>query len=182
VRKIQTSKQEQVINHLKKTYSNYKLTSHIDFGRLTEPKVFPYMNKARIYNETSKAILQAFEDIQLVYYRLPLSYRTKIIADGRFHRLFTDDIFPALREKEQKKKPIDDATKYQSYTIYHTMFAIGIEGLIRSMPTGFQNYLMDQIKPLMSLMMSITDFYRSTTGKKDIPYPYEIPGIIEYKF
>ena len=62
------------------------------------------------------------------------------------------------------------------------MFTIGIEGLIRSMPTGFQNHLVNQIKPLMQLMDSIANFYRSTTGREDIPYPYEMPGTFDIKF
>jgi len=180
VRKRQGSKQEAVLEQLKKTYSEYKLTNILTLARLREPKIFPYSNKIRIYNEVSKKIIQSFNDIQVAYSTLPLSYRNKIVANPAFHRLFTDEIFPSLRKKEQKKKSTEESNDYESFIIYQTMFSIGLEGLIKNMPTGFQNYLSNQIKPLMQLMESITFFYRNTTGKKDIPYPYQIPESIDY--
>lgn len=175
MRKRQNAKQEKELDNLKETFSEYKLTNYLDLARLRISKTFPYENKPRIYREVSKSILQSFEDMQLIFHFLPLSYRTKIIADSRFHRLLTEQIFPSLKQKEQKIDKDSESTKYESYVIYQSMFTIGIEGLIRSMPTGFQNYLLNQITPLMQLMESITLFYRSTTGKKDIPHPYGIP-------
>jgi len=175
LRKRQNAKQEKELGYLKQTFSEYKLTNYLDLARLRVSGDFPYENKPRIYREVSKSILQSFEDMQLVFHHLPLSYRTKIIADNRFQRLLTEQIFPSLKQKEQKIDKDYESTKYESYVIYQSMFAIGIEGLIRSMPTGFQSYLLSQITPLMQLMDSITFFYRSTTGKKDVPYPYGIP-------
>jgi len=181
VRKGQTAKQENKLIQLKETFPRYKLTNYRSLARLRLSKDFPYANQPRIYNEVSKAIDQAFQDIASVFHYLPLSYRTKILAQSSFHRLFTDEVFPSLKEKEQKKKQTDEATEYESYIIYQTMFAIGIEGLIRKMPTGFQNHLMKQITPVMQLMDSITTFYRNTTGKKDIPNPYVIPDTLDYR-
>jgi len=175
LRKRQNAKQEKELDNLKETFSEYKLTNYLDLARLRISKTFPYENKPRIYREVSKSILQSFEDMQLIFHFLPLSYQTKIIADSRFSRLLTDQIFPALKQKEQKLSKDLESNKYESYAMHQSLFSIGIEGLIKSMPTGFQNYLLDQITPLMQLMDSITFFYRSTTGKKDIPYPYTIP-------
>jgi len=182
LRKRQNAKQEKELVNLKETFSEYKLTNHLDLARLRISQTFPYENKPRIYREVSKSILQSFEDMQLVFHHLPLSYRIKIIADSRFNRLLTDQIFPALKQKEQKIDKYSESTKYESYSIYQSLFSIGIEGLIKSMPTGFQNYLLDQITPLMQLMDSITFFYRNTTGKKDIPYPYGIPETANVRY
>jgi len=182
VRKIHTAKQEKIIEDLKKTFSTYTLTSYPNLARLRHSKEFPYGNKARLFNDVSKDIQQLFRDVSAIFHYLPLSYRTKIIASSAFYRLFTDQIFPSLQEKERKtKKLTDTAEKYESFIMYQSLFTLGIEGLIRAMPTEFQNYLITEIKPIMKLMESITSFYRKSTGKKDIPYPYVMPDTLDYK-
>ena len=45
------------------------------------------------------------------------------------------------------------------------MFNIGLEGLIKSMPQEFQNYISSQLKPMFELMQSISRF----TGTQ-VPY------------
>jgi len=182
MRKRQTAKQEKILNNIKKTYSAFKLMSHNDLARLQYPNDFPTSNESRFYRSVSKQILKFLEEIRIAYHNLPPSYQMKINADKQFRLLFTEEIFPSLKKEELKKKKAgDDATTYDSYVLYQSFFNIAIEGLIRSMPTGFQSYLLNEIKPLMYLMDSITTFYRQTMKKEHIPYPYEIPGIYEYK-
>lgn len=181
MRKILTGKQIKIINQLEKTFPTYTLTTYPNLARLRHSKEFPYGNKARLFNDVSNDIEQLFRDVSAVYHYMPLSYRTRIIASSAFYRLFTDQIFPSLKEKERKKKPTEKAEMYESFIMYQNFFTIGIEGLIRTMPTEFQNYLTKEIKPIMQLMESITSFYRKATGKKDIPYPYVIPDTLDYK-
>ena len=102
MRKRQNAKQEKELDNLKKTYSKYKLTSHLDLARLEISETFPYKNKPRVYKDVTDSILQLFEDIQIVFHHLPLSYKTKIIADSNFNRLLENYIFPTLKQKEQK--------------------------------------------------------------------------------
>ena len=181
MRKRQTAKQENILNNLKKTYNTYELLTALELGHLQHPKNFPISNESRFYRYVSNRIIKYLEEVRIGYHDLPASYKTKIIANKQFRLLFTEEIFPSIKKEELKKKKAgEDAVTYDSYIMYQSFFNIGIEGLIRSMPTGFQNYLLDQITPLMRLMDSITFFYRSTTGKKDIPFPYEIPETIEY--
>ena len=176
MRKGQTANQEKELEILKVTFPDFKLTTYTNLGRLRKSKVFPYSHKSRLCNEITNKILQFFEDLNSVFLQLPESYRLKIISDSRFNSILHDDVLRTLKYKESRaKKPTEKAEQYQSYLIASNLFTIGFENLIRSMPTEFQNYLLREVTPLMEFMQSIADFYRRTTGRLDIPYPYTIP-------
>ena len=183
MRKGLSTKQEGKLDDLKKTFPVYKLTSHLNLARLRLAKDFPYEQQSRLCREVTQNILQYFRDFQVVYHHLPLSYRLKIISDDSFNRCFTDDVIPTLKSKERKsKKPADKAESYESYVMSANLFTIGLENLINSMPTEFQSYLIREVTPLMQLMHSIASFYRKTTGKQDIPFPYTIPDTIPVRY
>jgi len=176
MRKGLTAQQEKELVKLKQTYPTFKLTSYTNLGRLRKPSVFPYSHKSRLCNEITNEILQSFQDVNAIFLQLPESYRLKIISDYRFNRILTDNVLRVLKHKESRsKKPTEKAEQYESYVIASNLFSIGLENLIRSMPTEFQNYLLREVTPLMEFMQSIADFYRRVTGRFDIPYPYVIP-------
>ena len=58
------------------------------------------------------------------------------------------------------------------------LFSIGIEGLLRTMPSDFHNYLATQLKPVFSLMQSISMYSYDVTGSKKVPY-IKIPKILQ---
>ena len=56
--------------------------------------------------------------------------------------------------------------------MYYNFFNFGIEGLIKSMPEEFRFTLEDQIRPIIALMQSITDFAVKANPKRKVPFVY----------
>jgi len=167
MKKRLTSKQEKIFNDIKKTYPNLTLIKPIEFARLFYPNDFPFENKPRLYREVTEKVIQFFDDYHYATRQLPTSYKVKILTS----RGYDDCIQSIIRDMTyvNKKQKSEEPDKRISFMMYHNIFNIGIEGLIKSMPEVFRNTLQDQIRPVLLLMQSITQFTLQSSSKKKVP-------------
>jgi hypothetical protein len=178
LKKRQNAKQVQVLEYIEKTFPKPNITSPRNIARLREPTHFPYKHKPRLYKEVTKDILKAFHELNGYFYYLPLSYRIKIINDTNFMRFFEDEVIKGTLKQKDAKENDDDVEKQDSYQLYMNLFSIGIEGLLRTMPSDFHNHLATQLKPIFSLMQSISLYSNDITGSKKVPL-IKIPEILQ---
>ena len=94
----------------------------------------------------------------------------KVFQSTEFTRFVTEQWLVTLdandvQISEQKKAGEYNASQDLSYQNYLNLFNIGLEGLIKTMPEEFQNYISNQLKPMFKLMQSIAKF-----AGKDVPY------------
>lgn len=175
---IRNSKQEQILNNIKKTYPEPNITSQRNIAKLREPKHFPYKNKPRLYDEVVCDILKAFHELNGYFYYLPLSYRIKIINDPDFLRFLEEGILEDTLKKKDSKEDFDNLAKQESFQLYSNLFNIGIEGLFRTMPSEFHSHLASQLKPIFSLMQSISLYSQDVTGSKKVVH-IKAPKILQ---
>ena len=178
LKKRQNTKQIQVLEFIEKTFPKPNITSPRNIARLREPDHFPYKHKPRLYKEVTADILKVFHELNGYFYHLPLSYRLKIVNDDDFMRFLEDEIIKGTLKQKDSKEEHDDATKQDSFQLYMNLFSIGIEGLLRTMPSDFHNHLATQLKPIFSLMQSISMYSNDITNSKKVPY-IKIPEILQ---
>ncbi len=172
--KIQRLSLEKELDNIKNTYPKMKLIKPEEFGRLWKPDTFPYPNKNRLYREVSDKIIQSLLDFHYAFFKLPDSYKSEILLSPEFSTVMTN-VFSAgqiekLRiEEEYPKLPNEEPDNTFSTDLYQKFFNIGLEGLIKTMPQDFRPYLIEQIKPLMMLMLSISRFSKTAKSKERVP-------------
>jgi len=168
--KIQKHTQDPVVAWLKDTHPEFRTTKRINLLRLREPKKFPYENKVRLHNEVTKDLIEVFSELNTYFYYLPVKNRMKVFQSREFTRFVTEQWLVTLdandvQISEQKKSGEYNASQDLAYQNYLNLFNIGLEGLIKTMPEEFQNYISSQLKPMFKLMQSIAKF-----AGKDVPY------------
>ena len=168
--KIQKYTQDPVIVWLKDTHPEFRTTKRINLLRLREPKKYPYENKVRLHNDVTKDLIEVFSELNTYFYYLPVKNRMKVFQSTEFTRFVTEQWLVTLHANdvqvaEHKKAGKYNASEDLSYQNYLNLFNIGLEGLIKTMPEEFQNYISSQLKPMFKLMQSIAKFAR-----QDVPY------------
>ena len=168
--KIQKHIQKSVTEWLKDTHPEFRTTKRINLLRLREPKKFPYENKVRLHNDVTKDLIEVFNELNTYFYYLPVKNRMKVFQSTEFNRFVTEQWLVTLHANdvqisEQKKAGEYNASQDLSYQNYLNLFNIGLEGLIKTMPEEFKNYISSQLKPMFKLMQSISKF----TGNR-VPY------------
>ncbi len=168
--KIQKYTQDPGLAWLKDTHPEFRTTKRINLLRLREPKKFPYENKVRLDNEVTKDLIEVFSELNTYFYYLPVKNRMKVFQSREFTRFVTEQWLVTLdandvQISEQKKSGEYNASQDLAYQNYLNLFNIGLEGLIKTMPEEFQNYISSQLKPMFKLMQSIAKF-----AGKDVPY------------
>lgn len=177
------AKQVGELDNFKKTFPKYKLTSYETLARLRMPDTFNYKHKPRLYKETSKIILQMFYDLGLIFHRLPMSYRIKILSNSAVYRFFTDYVFNVLDKdaKKKLKKKKDEQETFDLYSLYQTFFSIGLEGYVNMMPNEFRDYLLKELQPIVNLMYSIAMYHNKVNPRKPITVPYIPASLAEVR-
>jgi len=168
--KIQKHAQKSVIEWLKDTHPEFRTTKRINLLRLREPKKYPYENKVRLHNDVTKDLIEVFNELNTYFYYLPVKNRMKVFQSTEFTRFVTEQWLVTLESNDvqiskQKKAGEYNASQDLSYQNYLNLFNIGLEGLIKTMPEEFKNYISSQLKPMFNLMQSIAKF-----AGKDVPY------------
>ena len=178
--KIPEQADKSVIKWLMDTHPEFRTTKRMNLLRLREPKKFPYNNMPRLHDEVTKDLIEVFHELNSYFYHLPVKNRMKILQSSNFNRFVTSEWLQTLhaydiqnaelkktkaKSKKTKEKKEYDVNQSLSYQNYQNMFNIGLEGLIKSMPQEFQNYISNQLKPMFKLMQSISKF----TGNQ-VPY------------
>jgi len=183
LKKRLTGTQEGELENFKKTFPKYKLTNYETLARLRRDDIFDYKHKPRLYKETSETILQMFYDLGLIFHRLPMSYRIKILSNSTVYRFFTDYVFNVLANdvKKKTKKRKDEQETFDLYSLYQTFFSIGLEGYVNMMPNEFRHYLLKELKPIVNLMYSIAMYHNKVNPRKPITVPYIPSSLAEVR-
>ena len=167
--KIEKMKQQSKLEEIKRDYPWLSIIDYQQFGRLWHPEVFPYGNKARLYNETRTAIDNFLNSFHYAFAKLPTSYKNKILISRNFNDFLTEIFGHLDLERSKGEKQIQDF----SHQVYLNFFNIGINGLIRTLPADFQPYLVSQIQPALSLMQVVGRY-----ANIDLKYP-TLPKVTE---
>jgi len=169
MKKIPSAKQQHSLEYYKNTFPKLRLIVYDDLARLREPELFPYENKARLYNRVKEGIMQSLFDFDYTFHHLPTHYKKEIMASSNFTN-FIKEVFRFSKDIEKEQKT-EEPEELFSFVLYQNFFTIGIEGLIASMPSEFRPYLEDQVKPIMLLMQSIAKYSKRIDPKSKIPLP-----------
>lgn len=160
--KVISENQKRRITELKKQHPHLKIIDYDQFGKLFEPDTFPYKNKNRLYQDVSVSIDHFLDSFHYAFRELPFSYKNKIMASGNFNR-FLDTVFTQFEYASTQKK--DHDFQDHSFKVYLKLFEIGINGMIKTMPSEFQPYLKNQLKPTLSLMTLVGKY-------ENLPFKY----------
>jgi len=188
--KIPERAQDPVVKWLMDTHPKFRTTKRINLLRLREPKKFLYENKPRLNEEVTEDLIEVFNELNSYFYLIPVKNRMRVLQSTGFNRFVTEEWLVTLqandiqiaelkktkektksketktkKTKSKKDKDEYDVNQALSYQNYQNLFNIGLEGLIKSMPEEFQNYISNELKPMFKLMQSISRF----TGSK-VPY------------
>ncbi|MEX2193158.1 MAG: hypothetical protein WD717_07250 [Nitrosarchaeum sp.] len=164
MKKRHNAKQEGIIVQLKNTYPNLTLIDHNEYANLWYRKDFEISNENRFFRNIQSKIEQSLIDFHYAFANLPDSYKLKILSGRGFH-----DFMATLKSSTyitDKKQKQADPNKSLFFMTYDILFNIGIDGLIKTMPSGFQHYLDEQMKPILLLMQSIASFSNQKNTKK----------------
>ena len=168
VKNRQTAKQEGIINQLKNTYPHLTLIDHNEFANLWYPEDFGISNPNRFYRNIQSKVEQSLTDFHYAFAKLPDSYKVKILSGRNFADFMgTIKVYADITDKKQKH---DDPEKLLSFKMYYDFFNIGIDGLIKTMPSDFQHYIDEQMKPILLLMQSIAKFSNQSNPKQKTPF------------
>ncbi len=179
---IPSQAQNVEIKWLINTHPEFRTTKRMNLLILRDPKKYPYKNMPRLYDDVTDDVVEVFHELNSYFYYLPVKNRMKIFQSESFNRFVTSELLSTLqsydiqnaelkksksksRKTKTKQKKEYDVNQALSYQSYQNMFNIGLEGLIKSMPQEFQNYISSQLKPMFKLMQSISRF----TGTQ-VPY------------
>lgn len=160
----QTAKQEGILDEIKKTRSHLKLIDHNEFAYLWNPEEFKITNPPRFHRGIQSKIEQSLNEFHYAFSPLPDSYKVKILS-GRPFQDFMNTIKQYTYITDKKQKHLD-SEKLFSFNMYYDFFNIGMEGLIKTMPTDFQQYIDEQMRPILLLMQSISRFSNQKNSKK----------------
>jgi len=120
-------------------------------------------NDERKLSRSKRKIKQSLIDFHYAFSRLPDSYKTKILTDRSFNDfMITINQFAKRVDTKQDKEP----EKLFSFNMYYNFFNIGMDGLIKTMPTDFQQYIDEQMRPILLLMQSISRFSNKKNSEK----------------
>ena len=186
MKNIPTSNDDSVLEDIKNTYPNYKLGSYKDLVMIkNQDKI---SNPSRFWNENSKNLLNAINDINNTFYHYPDKQKLKIITSKHYQRLF-DEIFVFLDNKIKSTKN-DKKQNLEQFTMMMKLsekfLKIGLEGIEKTMPDEFNEILETKIKDIMLEVQSITKLTERLSPKKsnevDYDFDYFTRGKIRTKW
>ena len=181
MKKIHNSLDDSVLDELKDTYPNYELGSYKDLVRIKNPDKIP--NKSRFWNEQSRIVLNAINDINDTFYHFPIKNKLKIVSSKHYER-FLDEIFLTLDHKifstqKNARESIEEFTLMMKLS--EKFLKLGLEGLEKTMPDEFDEILEAKIKDIMLHVQSITKLTERLSPKKSNEVSYDFPFYLRGK-
>ena len=154
-----TSREDKVLNELKKAYPTYRFGMEInagkisdwylDMARLIQPQSFDYKNRPRLELEFTKKIIQGISDITLVSQYVNAKHKAEILTSEAFNNFMR-------RTMDFSKFGIVDQDYLASF--YPNMIKHGVKGITNNMPHEFTALIEEHLKPLILLLNSITAY------------------------
>ena len=168
--KRRTSKQKQLIEHLKSKYLVRKDASPYDLANTVKPEIFRNNKKKdRNYNNVVDHAKKDLTFVNFAMNHLQPHFRMKILASNEFQNLITN----LLDIDEMKFKKLSNEEKERSLDLAQQMLVYCLNVIAKTMPNEFKPLLVERIKPLNVLLKSIYN-YSKNNNLKDIPRFNEI--------
>ena len=186
MKKIPNALDTAVLEEIKKTYPNYKLSSYENLVMMKNTDKIT--NPSRFWNARSDELLNAINDINDTFYHFPDKARFKIISTKHYNTFF-EEIFQFLDNKvfstqKDKRQSIDEFT--MMVKLSEKFLKLGLEGLEKTMPDEFDEILETKIKDLMLHVKSISELTKRLSPKKhnevSYDFAYYLRGKIRTKF
>jgi hypothetical protein len=186
MQEIPNSSSQSVLDKVKETYPDYKLSSYSNLVKIKNPDKI--RNKSRFWNEQSRIVLSAISDINDTFYHFPVKKRLEIVS-SKYMETFLEEIFRTLDHKissttKHTRESLDELTLM--IKLSEKFLKLGLEGVEKTMPDEFDEILETKIKDIMLQVKSIRKLTERLTPKKsnavDFDYDYYLRGKIRTKF
>jgi hypothetical protein len=174
MKNIRNSKYDSVLDEVEKTYPNYSLCSYENLGRITGK--LEITNPSRFWNERCREMLQAINDINVIFHRYPDSYKSKMLVSPQFQGFFHSQLFPYLSPKIQDQKNASSEDTAMMIKICSNFLQIGLSGILKSMPSDFTHILEPKIQEIFSLMEAINQYTNriAPNYSKSTNFPFDL--------
>jgi hypothetical protein len=187
MKEIPNSTTESVLDKVKETYPDYKLGSYSDLVKIKNPDKI--RNKSRFWNEQSRIVLNAINDINDTFYHFPVKKKLEIVS-SKHYGTFLDEIFLVLDNKIFSTKDITTKQNLEEFALMMKLsekfLKLGLEGIEKTMPDEFDEIMETKIKDIMLHVKSISKLMERLNPKKsnavDFDYDYFLRGKIRTKF
>ena len=126
MKKRQDARMKGKLEALEKDYSTFRMTKHVDLGRLLRPKEFPLKNQDRLKRDFTKGVIEELNDIEVVFPRLSAKYQRDVLTSDQFYRtvnVFLDNAANLQKTKSKGFENVSNSIMYQNF------FNIGLEGV-----------------------------------------------------
>jgi hypothetical protein len=190
MKKVRTSGDDSVLEEIKETFPFYKLSSYENLVRIKNPEARAKISHpSRFWNERSREVLNAVNDINDTFYHFPVKQKLKIVTSKHYERLL-DEIFLVLDNKIFSTKDINTKQSLNEFALMMKLserfLKLGLKGIENTMPDEFDQILEAKIQDIMLHVQSITKLTERMSGKKsnevDFNFKFYTQGKIRDKF
>lgn len=153
------SRLENEMIDIEKQFSSHKLLTMRNLTYLLKPDIFNELGrtqKAKIMKEVKENCMQALKELSHVMQFLPRKQSSEILVSKQFEYFMTIiQDFKFLDQKIQNE---------HAQTIYSNFVQLGLRGISNSMPRQFDQVVRDMVRPILQLLIAISE-----TEIKDVP-------------
>ncbi len=173
---IQTSGKDSVLDKIEDTYPNYKLGSYSNLVKIKNPDKI--RNLSRFWNEQSRIVLNAINDINDTFYHFPTKKKLEMVSSKHYER-FLEEIFLVLDNKIYSTHNIHTKQSLDEFALMMKLsekfLKLGLKGIENTMPDEFNEILETKIKDIMLQVQSITKLTERLSPKKSnkVDYDYD---------
>ena len=145
--------------NIEKSFPSHKLTTMKNLTYLLKPQIFKELSKSqqsRVMKEVKENCMQALKELSHVMQFLPKKQSSEILTSNQFEyfmRLIQD--FKFLDKKIENEF---------AQTLFSNFVQIGLRGIANSMPRQFSVVVQDMVRPILQLLIAISE-----TEIKDVP-------------
>jgi len=181
MRKIQTARQEKILNDIEKTYPIMLLYEKGDLARLMHPNIFP-SNESRLFTKLSNNCKIAIGELNFLLNKLPDTYKSQFLSNYDFD-IFIDSLLKSNIAVDKKSKSKKQKTKFEqkfqpySFRVASSMFIKSLEFIIKSLPVPLQDSLKREIFAFLLQLNGFSEFMAEMNPREKLPYleiPYEL--------
>ena len=150
---------EREILKIEKSFPSHKLTTKKNLTYLLKPNIFNELSQSqqsKIMIQVKENCMQALKEISHVMQFLPTKQSSEILTSNQFEYFMT-----LIQDFRFLDKKIENEF---AQTLYSNFITIGLRGISNSMPRQFSVVVQDMVRPILQLLIAISE-----TEIKDVP-------------
>ena len=150
---------EREILKIEKSFPSHKLTTKKNLTYLLKPNIFNELSQSqqsKVMIQVKENCMQALKELSHVMQFLPKKQCSEILTSNQFEYFMT--LVQDFRFLDKKI-----ANEF-AQTLYSNFVQIGLRGIANSMPRQFSVVVQDMVRPILQLLIAISE-----TEIKDVP-------------